>query len=96
MKCVARNVARNLVLLKHNDLFYTVCAIYKWSEFCDPLATTVNVAMISFLHRAGKYSIMNHNAINLVGFKDFWNALQSPRRAPHNEGIVRKAACHLI
>eukprot|EP00116_Pleurobrachia_bachei_P006969 sb/3467231/ len=42
-------VTRNLVLLKHKDLFYTACAIYKSSGFCVPLAGTANVSIISFL-----------------------------------------------
>eukprot|EP00116_Pleurobrachia_bachei_P002113 sb/3462375/ len=42
-------VARNLVLLKRKDLFYTVCEIYKSSGFRVPLAGTANVAMNSFL-----------------------------------------------
>eukprot|EP00116_Pleurobrachia_bachei_P005065 sb/3465327/ len=41
--------AASLVLLKHKDLFYTVCAIYKSSGFRVPLAGTANVAIISFL-----------------------------------------------
>eukprot|EP00116_Pleurobrachia_bachei_P010968 sb/3471230/ len=42
-------VARNLVLLKHKDLFYTVCPIYKASGFYVPLAGTANIAMVPFL-----------------------------------------------
>ena len=46
-----------------NDRNFVTRLLY----YCSTV--TVNVAMISFLHRAGKFSIMNHNAINLV-YKD--------------------------
>ena len=63
-------MTRNLVLLKHKDLFYTACAIYKSSGFCVPLAGTAKCShnfLSSRLHMAGKFSIMlEHNAINLV------------------------------
>jgi hypothetical protein len=42
-------VARNLVLLNHKDLFYTVCAIYKSSGFCVQLDGTANIVMVPFL-----------------------------------------------
>ena len=57
-----RNVARNLVQLKHKDLFYTVCVIYKSSEMSVCLHVRDE-------RLAGKHSIMKHNAFILVNHR---------------------------